>query len=121
MKTYKTYLCYLNYFATGEGLTHCVAVVGAQNEEEAKKIFCEKYMCSESGTEESLKHCVWYFSHGVKVFDFQDAIKKGGEDLEKIKEHLKKFFTTFVIDSMLDAAKVKCLHEFYFKTYTNYN
>lgn len=40
----KTYFCYLNYFATGEGMTNAMAVAYAENEEDAKKhLFLNMY------------------------------------------------------------------------------
>ena len=48
----KTYFCYFNHFATGEGITNVMAVVYADglNEEDAKKAFCIKHMCNNDST-----------------------------------------------------------------------
>lgn len=112
----KPYFCFLEYFATCEGLTYCMAVVGADNEEDAKKKFVREHMCNELFAEEHIQECVTYFSRGVYVYDFHDA-----NNHDKIKDILKSFFSQAVMDSMFDAEKSHALHEFNFKIYTNYS
>lgn len=110
------YLCYIEYSATGEGLTFALAAVYAASENEAKTKFARKYMCNELFVEEHIQACVAHFSYGIKVYDFSDESKHN-----EIRQIMKTFFTTSVIESVFDANKQGALDEFYFKSYTNYS
>ena len=109
----KTYFCYLNYFATGEGMTNAMAVAYAENEEDAKKAFCIKHMCNNDATN---MLCISYFSHGVVVYDMNDEVQHA-----KIKNIMKDFFTENNIEYMFHANKAGALIDFYYKSYANYN
>jgi hypothetical protein len=112
----KTYFCFFEYLATGEGLTFSMAIVGANSKKDAKEKFTRKYICNEATSEEHAKSCTNYFSKGVDVYEWQ----KAGNSV-KIKEILTKFFSQSVIDSMFNAEKFHAMHEFNFKLYTNYS
>ena len=112
----KKYFCYLEYFATGEGLTHSMAIVVADSEKNAKKEFVRKYMCNELVEQEHIQESVNYFSVGVDVYEWHEP-----KSHDKIKDIMKRFFTQSVIDSMFDAEKSYALHEFNFKLYSNYS
>lgn len=109
------YLCYIEYSATGEGLTFALAAVYAASENEAKTEFARKYMCNELFAEH-IQACVAHFSHGIKVYDFKDESKHN-----EMKQIMTSFFTNSVIESVFDAQKQGALGEFYFKSYTNYS
>ena len=109
----KTYFCYLNYFATGEGMTNAMAVAYAENEEAAKKAFCIKHMCNNDATN---MLCISYFSHGVVVYDMNDETKH-----TEIKNIMKDFFTENNIEYMFHANKAGALIDFYYKSYANYS
>jgi hypothetical protein len=109
----KTYFCYLNYFATGEGMTNAMAVAYAENEEAAKKAFCIKHICNNDVTN---MLCISYFSHGVVVYDMNDETKH-----TEIKNIMKDFFTENNIEYMFHANKAGALIDFYYKSYANYN
>lgn len=112
---HKLYLCYLEYFATGEGLTFAIAAVYATSKDDAKAKFVEKFMC-DLAEEENKKQCVLYFSQGVKVYDFTKKSKHN-----EMKKIMASFFTNSVIESLFDAQKHGALGEFYFKLYSNYS
>jgi hypothetical protein len=112
----KLYFCFLEHFATGEGLTYCMAIVGSENEENAKKEFVRKYMCNELVKEKHIQDCVDYFSVGMDVYEWHETTHH-----DKIKDIMKTFFTQSVIDIMFDAEKAHALHEFNFKLYNNYS
>ena len=112
----KIYFCYLNYFATGEGMTNAMAVAYAENEEYAKKAFIRKHICNEMPTEDNTKDCVNYFSHGVIVYDMDDETQH-----TKIKNIMKDFFTENNIEYMFHANKAGALIDFYYKSYANYS
>ena len=112
----KTYFCYLEYFATGEGLTYCMAIIGAESEENAKKEFVRKYMYNELVNEKHIQEFVDYLSVGVDVYEWHEHTHH-----EKTTDILKAFFSQPVIDSMFDAEKAHALHEFNFKLYNNYS
>jgi len=109
----KTYFCYLNYFATGEGMTNAMAVAYAENEEDAKKAFCIKHICNNDATD---MLCISYFSHGVVVYDMDDETQHA-----KIKNIMKDFLTENNIEYMLHANKAGALIDFYYKSYANYS
>ena len=109
----KTYFCYLNYFATGEGMTNAMAVAYAENKEAAKKTFCIKHLCNNDATD---MLCISYFSHGVVVYDINDETQH-----TKIKNIMKDFFTENNIEYMLRANKAGALIDFYYKSYANYS
>lgn len=109
----KTYFCYLNYFATGEGMTNAMAVAYAENEEDAKKAFCIKHICNNDATD---MLCISYFSHGVVVYDINDETQH-----TKIKNIMKDFFTENNIEYMFHANKAGALIDFYYKSYANYS
>jgi hypothetical protein len=116
MNKYKLYFCFLEYFATGEGLAFSVAVVGGKSKKEAKAKFIEKYICNgEYSKEEHKQKCVSYFSHGVSVYDFDNE-----KEHTKIEGIMNNFFSQGVTKSMLDARKT-ALMEFCFKMHTNYS
>lgn len=107
----KTYVCYLVYFATGEGMTYAVGAVYAKNKKEAKAKFCKKHMMNDNSDfeEETIK----YFSKCVDVYDYSNK-----DNHPKIKEVMQKFFndpTTSYVLSFID----KGLVDFYFKSYVN--
>jgi hypothetical protein len=109
----KTYFCYLNYFATGEGMTNAMAVSYAENKEAAKKAFCIKHLCNNDATN---MLCISYFSHGVVVYDMNDETQHA-----KIKNIMKDFFTENNIEYMFHANKAGALIDFYYKSYANYS
>ena len=109
----KTYFCYLNYFATGEGMTNAMAVAYAENEEDAKKAFCIKHLCNNDATD---MLCISYFSHGVVVYDINDETQHA-----EIKNIMKDFFTENNIAYMFHANKAGALIDFYYKSYANYS
>lgn len=109
----KTYFCYLEYFATGEGMTDAVAVAYAENEEDAKKAFCVKHICNNDTTD---MLCISYFSHGVDVYDMNDETQHA-----EIKNIMKSFFTEKNIEYMFHANKAGALIDFYYKSYANYS
>ena len=116
MNKYKSYFCFLEHFATGEGLTFSIAVVSGKSKKEAKVKFIETHICnSEFPKEEHKKECVSYFSHGVEVYDFDNS-----KEYTKIEDTMNKFFSEAVTKSMLDARKT-ALMEFCFKMHTNYS
>lgn len=113
----KRYFCYIQYFATGEGITYAMAFVYAKDESEAKKTFCRKHMCNEGFVkEEHIQDCITHFSHGVNVYDMSNE-----SDTEKVKGRMGFYFTEKVIEHMFDANKAGALGEFYFKSYANYS
>lgn len=112
----KTYFCYLEYFATGEGLTFSMGIVFARDKKSATRKFCEKYMCSESIDNKILNECVSYFSPATKVYD----LKNKKENIA-IRNIMKDFFTEKVIDHTLDATKNGALMDFYYNSYVNYS
>jgi hypothetical protein len=93
-----------------------MAVVGAENEENAKKEFARKYMCDGIIKEEHIQQCVTHFCYGIKAYEFHSETHHA-----EIKELLKDFFSQSVIDSMFHAEKAQALHEFHFKLYNNYS
>jgi hypothetical protein len=109
----KTYFCYLNYFATGEGMPNAMAVAYAENEEAAKKAFCIKHICNNDATN---MLCISYFSHGVVVYDMNDETQHA-----EIKNIMKDFFTENNIEYMFHANKAGALIDFYYKSYANYS
>ena len=116
MNKYKSYFCFLEHFATGEGLTFSIAVVSGKSKKEAKIKFIETHICNgEFSKEEHKKECVSYFSHGVLVYDFDNS-----KEYTKIEDIMNKFFSEAVTKSMLDARKI-ALMEFCFKMHTNYS
>ena len=113
----KTYFCYLEYFATGEGMTDAMAVAYAENEEDAKKAFCVKHICNVFiNDEKHTQDCVNYFSHGVDVYDMNDETKH-----TEIKNIMKSFFTEKNIEYMFHSNKAGALIDFYYKSYANYS
>lgn len=112
----KTYFCYLNYFATGEGMIHAMAVAYAENEEDVKKAFCVKHICNVFINEKHTQDCVNYFSHGVVVYDMNDETKH-----TEIKNIMKNFFTESNIEYMFHSNKAGALIDFYYKSYANYS
>lgn len=113
----KTYFCYLEYFATGEGMTDAMAVAYAENEEDAKKAFCIKHICNVFiNDEKHTQDCVNYFSHGVDVYDMNDETKHA-----EIKNIMKSLFTEKNIEYMFHANKAGALIDFYYKSYANYS
>jgi len=112
----KTYLCFLEHFATGEGMIHCIAAVHAENEENAKKAFIRKHICNEMPTEDNTKECVSYFSHGAILYDIGDETQHA-----KVKSIMKDFFTEGNIEHMFHANKAGALIDFYYKSYANYS
>lgn len=111
----KTYFCYLNYFATGEGMTHCIAAIHAENEEDAKNAFMRKHICNELPTEGITNECVSYFSHGVVAYDISDETQHA-----EVKSVMNDFFTEKNIEHMFAANKAGALINFYYKSYVNY-
>lgn len=109
----KKYFCYLEYFATGEGLIYAIGVAYAENEEYAKKVFCIKHICDNDATD---MLCISYFSHGVVAYDMGDKTKHA-----KIKKLMKNFFTEKNIESMFRANKAGGLIDFYYKSYANFS
>jgi hypothetical protein len=109
----KIYFCYLNYFATGEGMTNAIAVAYAENEEDAKKAFILKHICNNDAAN---MLCISYFSHGVVVYDMNDETQHA-----KIKNIMKDFFTENNIEYMFHANKAGALIDFYYKSYANYS
>ena len=112
----KTYLCFLEHFATGEGMTHCIAAVHAENEEDAKNAFIRKHICNEMPTEDNTKDCVNYFSHGAILYDIGDETQHA-----KVKSIMNDFFTEKNIEHMFAANKAGALIDFYYKSYVNYS
>jgi len=112
----KIYFCYLNYFATGEGMTNAMAVAYAENEEDAKKAFILKHLCNVFINEKHTQDCVNYFLHGVVVYDINDETQHA-----KIKNIMKDFFTENNIEYMFHANKAGALIDFYYKSYANYS
>lgn len=108
----KTYFCYFEYFATGEGLTFAIGAANAENEEDAKKAFCIKHMCNNDSTN---MLCISYFSHGVDVYDMNDETEHA-----EIKNIMKNFFTEKNIEYMFHANKAGALIDFYYKSYANF-
>lgn len=104
------------YGATGEGLTHGMAIVAAKSKNAAKKEYVTKYVCDVCLTDEHKKSCIDYFSLCVSVHEWH---KKSNHDV--IKEILKRFFSESIINSMFEAEKYAAMHEFNFKLYTNYS
>lgn len=115
----KTYFCYLDYYATGEGLTHVMGMVTAENEESAKEKFVVNNFssdCDHAARTDRMKEFVNYFSPIVKVFDFQDQSKR-----EAIKEIMKDFLTDKVIEHLFAAENSHALCKFNFHSYVNYS
>ena len=44
MKNYKYYFAYYQYFATGEGMTDCCAIIVSDTKEKARRDFLLKYV-----------------------------------------------------------------------------
>jgi hypothetical protein len=109
----KKYFCFLEYFATGGGMTYCIAAVYAENEEDAKKAFCIKHMCNNDATN---MLCISHFSRGVVVYDISDETQHA-----KVKSVMNYFFTEKNIERMFAANKAGALIDFYYKSYVNYS
>jgi hypothetical protein len=109
------YFCFFEYFATGEGLTFSMGVVGAENPEQAARTFVAKYVCRDT-TPSDLSRQVDYFCPCVKAYDLHDE-----RNHPAIRDILKDFVSGKVIDGIFAAEMDHALHEFNFHIYTNYS
>lgn len=115
MSKSKQYFCFLQYFATGEGLTENMAFVDAKSEKEAIKIFCRDYVLSKNTC--TLEEEVSFFSDVVCIYDLS---KK--ESRANAQEILNNFFRPEVTRSILKARmKKNAIFDFNFRFYANYS
>jgi len=115
----KTYFCYLDYYATGEGLTHVMGMVAAENEESAKEKFIVDNLYSDwdhVAKADMIKGGVNYFSPCIAIFDFQDQSKR-----EAIKGIMKDFLTDKMIEHLFAAENAHALGKFNLHSYVNYS
>lgn len=115
----KTYFCYFDYAATGEGMTHIMGMVAAESEESAKEKFIVDNLYTDwdhVAKADMIKEGVKYFSHGVDIFDFQDQSKR-----EAIKGIMKDFLTEKMIEHLFASENAHALHKFNFHSYVNYS
>ena len=105
MSKSKQYFCFLQYFATGEGLTENMAFVDAKSQKEAIKIFCRDYVLSKNTC--TLEEEVSFFSDVVCIY---------------AQEILNNFFRPEVTRSILKARmKKNAIFDFNFRFYANYS
>jgi len=109
----KTYFCYLEYFATGEGLTVAIGFVFAKNKKGVQKEFCRQHMCRLTYDE---NEAIEYFSPAVNVFDMKDK-----KNHPKVKQIMKTFMSEGAVNSVFAAYDHGALMECYFKHFANYS
>ena len=109
----KTYFCYLEYFATGEGLTVAIGFVFAKNKKGAQKEFCKQHMCRLTYDE---NEAIDYFSPAVDVFDMKDK-----KNHPRVKQIMKTFLSDGAVESVFAAYDHGALMECYFKHFANYS
>ena len=115
----KPYFCYLDHFATGEGIVFCLGLVAAESEEQAREKFVIENMLTHWNPETDatrIKEGVEYYSGGVLVYDFRDKSKR-----DDIKRILKDFISESHIEYILTADDNHALHRFRFHSYVNYS
>lgn len=110
----KLYFCFLEYGATGEGLTYIMATVYGNSRKEAAENFCKDHLLNQPMTVEQWKETVKYFKQWVQTFDLNKKSEK-----QKAKEVLKSFLTPDMIAALFRAGKSGGLREFSFHYYVN--
>ena len=116
IKPYKSYFLYFQYFATGEGMTDSCGLVFAHTKKKAIAEFLRKGMMKDLTDEKHIQEGIDYFSVGVVVYDMN--IKK---NIPKIKDILKDYVSSNVVESIIDAKESHALHEFHFHLYRNFS
>lgn len=110
----KQYFCFLEYFATGEGLTENMGFVEAKSEKEAIKIFCKEHVLSKNTC--SLEEETSFFSDLVGVYDLSNK-----ERLADTRAILNNYFRPKVTRSILKARMTRgAIFDFNFRFYANY-
>ena len=114
MKNYKYYFACYQYFATGEGMTDCCAIVVSDTEEKARREFLLKYIIQQPS--EKIEEAIEYFNNFLEIYDLSNRNMH-----DKIKGLLGKYFKNPIVDSILHAAKSDALGEFSFCLHRNYS
>ncbi len=115
----KTYFCHFSYFATGEGITFCLGMVLAENEDQAIEKFIVENMFSNLdhvALTDRIKEAVAYFASSVEVYDFHDETAH-----EAIKSIMKDFLSDRAIEHILVAADARALGKLVFHSHVNYS
>ena len=115
-KPRKAYFLYFQHFATCEGMTDSCGLVFAHSKKKAIAEFLRKGMMNDLADEKHIQEGIDYFSVGVVAYDMN--IKK---NIPKIKDILKDYVSSNVVEAIIDANESHALHEFHFHLYRNFS
>jgi len=115
-KPRKAYFLYFQYFATGEGMTDSCGLVFAHTKKKAIAEFLRKGMMKDLTDEKHIQEGIDYFSVGVVVYDMN--IKK---NIPKIKDILKDYVSSNVVEAIIEAKESHALREFNFHLYRDFS
>jgi hypothetical protein len=112
----KSYFVYLNYAATGEGLTHSCGLAIASTKDAAKRDFLKRTMLQHTINKKHFEESVKYYGCACQVFDLHNK-----KDQKRVREILDYFLTPNTIEAIIEAEDANALHEFTFHLYRNFS